>query len=354
LRTFLNTNMQGKARGEIRMRRTTTVREALFALLLSVAVLCLASAVTLGEAQAVAQDIQPKDVPILQKWAGEYPISELSRLPEGQRSSAGGYIGDRETFRAVWQAFEPGGNVPQVHFSTQVVVFCRNVHFYNRTSILKITLRDGVAEVLAAETMSAIPIKDKVCMALAVIPRAGIKFIQMGKERIPLEPRVSAAGPLNTTYTIENQEVKLTNGRSEEKTAPGAATKSRTTVFGQPVFGDLDSDGGNDAALILLRQPGGSGSFYYVAAALRDNGSWRGTNAVFLGDRITLQKVVILDGVIVVRYRDRRPGEAMTDPPSVGKTKALAVKEGRLENPNLSVPSSRSRCKQTAAENPVR
>jgi hypothetical protein len=336
------------------MKRPNPVRESLFMPLLSIAVSCLASVVLLSGVSVLAQEVQPRDIPILQKWEGEYPVSELSRLPGGQRSSAAGYIDDGETFRAVWQAFKPGENVPQVDFSTHVVVFSRNVHYYNRTSIFKVTLRDGVAEVLAAETMSAIPIEDKVCMALAVISKARIRFIQVGKERIPLEPKPSAAGPLNTTYTIENREVKLTNGRAEEETAPGAATKLKTMVCGQPVFGDLDGDGRKDAALILLRQPGGSGSFYYVAAALNEDGSWQGTNAVFLGDRITLKKVMIRDGVIVVKYADRRPEEAMTIPPSIGKTKALAVKEGRLEDANLSAPSSRSSYRLPAAGHPVR
>ncbi len=37
---------------------------------------------------------------------------------------------------------------------------------------------------LAMETMSAMPIEDKVAMALAVIPRAGVRFIASGNERI--------------------------------------------------------------------------------------------------------------------------------------------------------------------------
>jgi hypothetical protein len=171
---------------------------------LPVFVLCLASVVVLSRAQAMAQEVQPKDLPILQTWAGDYPVSELPRLPEGQLSSAVGYIGDAKTFGAVWHAFKPGENVPQVDFSTQLVVFYRNVVFYNRMSIFKITLRDGVAEVLAAETMSARPIEGRVGMAPAVIPREGVKFIQSGKERIPFDPKVSAADRFNATYTIEN------------------------------------------------------------------------------------------------------------------------------------------------------
>lgn len=298
--------------------------------LLQVFIFSMVFMVLLSGSPAMAERVQPRDLPIFQKWAGDYPVSALPRLPEGQRSSAVGFINNGGTFSAIWQAFKSGENIPRVDFGTQLVVFCRNVEFYNRTSILKVTLRDGVAEVLAAETMSARPIEDWVGMALAVIPREGVKFIQAGKEWIPLEPKASGVDPLEATYIIERQEVRLSQGRAEEEAAPGSATKIKTSVFGQPVFGDLDGDGKDDAALILLHQPGGSGSFYYAAAALNDSGSWRGTNAVFLGDRIAPQNVIIRDSVIVVNYADRRPGEPMTTPPSVGKSMVLAVKNERL------------------------
>lgn len=72
-----------------------------------------------------------------------------------------------------------------MNFGKNLVVFRRNVDFYNRTRIFKVTLRNG-ADVLAMETMSAIPIADKVAMAMAVIPRAGVKFLRAGPVRIPV------------------------------------------------------------------------------------------------------------------------------------------------------------------------
>jgi len=77
---------------------------------------------------------------------------------------------------------------PEVDFNRNFMVFSRNIDFYNRISIFKITLKDGVIEILAMETRSALPIEDKVVMAIAVIPRAGVKFIRAGKERIPITP----------------------------------------------------------------------------------------------------------------------------------------------------------------------
>ena len=78
--------------------------------------------------------------------------------------------------------------MPPVDFDRQFVLFVRNVQFYNRTTIGKVTLKDGAVEVLAMETLSALPIEDKVDMALAVIPRAGVRFIQTGAEKIPVGP----------------------------------------------------------------------------------------------------------------------------------------------------------------------
>jgi hypothetical protein len=171
-----------------------------------------------------AQPGQAKDLPIVQQWSGDYPVSALNRLPEGQRESRVGYLGEGAAFNDVWQAFKPSEKAPEVDFSTHLVLFCRNVEFYNRTSIAKVTLMDGVAEVIAIETLSAIPIEDKVAMALAVIPREGLRFIQAGEERIPVAAKESAADPVNCTYIIEGQRVRLVNGRSEGNAVPGSAT----------------------------------------------------------------------------------------------------------------------------------
>jgi hypothetical protein len=136
-----------------------------------------------------AQQGEAKDLSIVQQWNGDYPVSALNRLPEGQRELHVGYLGDAATFKRVWQVFKPGEKVPEVDFGKHLVLFSRNVVFYNRTSIAKVSLTDGVAEVIAIETLSAMPIEDRVSMALAVVPREGVKFIRVGEERIPVTTR---------------------------------------------------------------------------------------------------------------------------------------------------------------------
>jgi hypothetical protein len=276
-----------------------------------------------------------KEAKILLSWQGDYPVVQFDLLPDNQREQAVGFISDAKTFEGVWKAFKPGEDVPQIDFKANLVLFARNTHFYNRISIGKVNLKNGIAEVLAMETMSALPIEDKAAMSLAVIPRVGVKFIRVGQSRIPVPDvgetqETSATDPLQASYRIEKQEVRLIDGQAEAEAAPGSATKIKTSVFGQPVFGDLNRDGNEDAALLLVHQPGGSGTFYYVAAALNANGGFRGTNAVLLGDRIVPQTIEIRDGVVIANYADRRTEESMSTPPSVGMSKYLVVKAGEL------------------------
>jgi hypothetical protein len=149
------------------------------------AVVSLAFLLGLTAAPGWAED----QIPILQMWTGDYPVSQLKRLPEGQRETPVGCIGDGETFAAVWEVWKPGEKIPEVDFDAHLVVFSRNVAFYNRTSIAKATLRDGILEVLAVETRSSMQVEDKVAMALAVLSRKGVQSIRSGEGRIPVPSR---------------------------------------------------------------------------------------------------------------------------------------------------------------------
>jgi hypothetical protein len=130
----------------------------------------------------------PIEIPLLENWSGDYPVTELARLPEGQQEFATGYIGDAITFIPVWRAFMPEEILPAVDFSENIVVFSRNVQFYNRISILKVMLQSGTVKIIAMETMSAMPMKEKAAMAMAVIPREGIMNIHAGTETIQVMP----------------------------------------------------------------------------------------------------------------------------------------------------------------------
>ena len=130
-----------------------------------------------------------RELSLLQKWSGDYPVFQLSRLPEGQYMNRVGFIENAVTFNQIWQAFKPGEEVPAIDFNADIVVYTRNVDFYNPLSIVKVLLTDGIAEIVSKETMSARPIGDQVAMALAVIPRPQVRFIQLSSKLLAVPQR---------------------------------------------------------------------------------------------------------------------------------------------------------------------
>jgi len=123
---------------------------------------------------------------ILQSWQGDYPTAQLDLLPENQRKNSVGFISKAEIFKAVWNAFKPEEAVPHIDFNTNIVLFVKNTQFYNRIRIGKVNATNGVAKVLAMETMSAMPIEDKVAMSMVVIAKHGITAIKSGDKIIQI------------------------------------------------------------------------------------------------------------------------------------------------------------------------
>lgn len=110
----------------------------------------------------------------------------LDRLPEGQTDVGIGYIGKQAVFANIWKAFKPQEPVPEMDFSKNLVVYTRNIKFYNRQSIFNVTLKGDTIAIMAMATQSALPLEEHAAMAMAAIPRKGIKYIQTGNEHIPV------------------------------------------------------------------------------------------------------------------------------------------------------------------------
>ena len=124
---------------------------------------------------------------ILQSWQGDYPVDQLTALPENANQPGIGYIADPKMFGKVWAVFNPEESAPHIDFKENLVIFVRNIHYYNRIQIGKIKLEKGIAEVLAMETLSARPIEDVVAISMAVVSRRGITGIQAGEGVIKVE-----------------------------------------------------------------------------------------------------------------------------------------------------------------------
>ena len=135
----------------------------------------------------------------------------------------------------------------------------------------------------------------------------------------------------NSEYVIDGKSVVLKEGQTEKPAAPGSATIATTRILDATTTGDLNGDRRDDVLVLLVQNAGGSGSFYYVAAALRTEEGYRGTNGILIGDRIAPQATEIRDGTIVVNYKERYPWESFAVPPSVSRSRYFVVETDELK-----------------------
>lgn len=135
----------------------------------------------------------------------------------------------------------------------------------------------------------------------------------------------------NATYRIDGQLVILKDGVAEVAAAPGSASKIITRYFGNEAKTDLNGDGKEDVVFLLTQETGGSGTFFYVVAAVQVSGGYEGSTAYFLGDRIAPQTTEIQNGIIFVNYAERAPTDPMSAAPSVGKSLRLTFNSQTME-----------------------
>ncbi len=135
--------------------------------------------------------------------------------------------------------------------------------------------------------------------------------------------------PLNITYNIDDENITLRNGVSSNNIENSSA-KIETRIFGKPVEADINDDGKLDSTFFISQETGGTGIFFYIVGAIRESNGYKGTKAIFLGDRISPQNINIDKGIISANYVIRGDDEPMTVEPSIGITKYLVYKNGEL------------------------
>lgn len=129
--------------------------------------------------------------------------------------------------------------------------------------------------------------------------------------------------PKNSTYVIEGEQCTLVNG-------VGLVQGGEVRYFGNELRLDVDGDNKEDTAFIVTVNGQGSGTFYYLVVALNEDGGYRGTNGILLGDRITPQTTEFKNGEIVVNYADRKLEEPITKKPSIGVSRYFKVTDNIL------------------------
>lgn len=135
----------------------------------------------------------------------------------------------------------------------------------------------------------------------------------------------------NTHYDSQwpaNRRAKLRNGAYHEKYTFGSS--DLTIWLSQKVaFGDLNGDGAGDAAVVLIADPGGSGTFFDLAVVLNEGGQPRHVASTPLGDRVRIESLAIRDRQIHVEMFVRDVGDPK-DNPTKRVTRVFTFQTGRL------------------------
>lgn len=120
----------------------------------------------------------------------------------------------------------------------------------------------------------------------------------------------------NMTYKIDvtaSGEAPLTDGEYREQAAPGSATETAVLLTEHVAYGTL-STGEPAAAVILVADPGGSGTFYYLAVVTLQDGEPTNVATTLLGDRVQINSLSITDGQIVVDMVTQGPDDPFCCP----------------------------------------
>ncbi len=102
----------------------------------------------------------------------------------------------------------------------------------------------------------------------------------------------------NITYNVEHAgsgSAQLVNGEYHEPAGEAVVKFSDLSVLG-----DLNGDRIGDAAVILVSESDGSGTFVDLAAVVDQNGSPVNVATAFLGDQVKIEAMAIKSGEIMV------------------------------------------------------
>jgi hypothetical protein len=136
--------------------------------------------------------------------------------------------------------------------------------------------------------------------------------------------QTSKPNPANATFVLDDEEITLSNGKK-------ITENDETNLLDLSAYGDINGDKKEDTAVLVTRSGGGSGLFIYVAAYVSNATSYKGTNGIYLGDRIVPESILInSSGVITVNYLDRSLDEPFAAEPTIAKSKQFVFKSGEL------------------------
>jgi hypothetical protein len=133
----------------------------------------------------------------------------------------------------------------------------------------------------------------------------------------------------NMTYIYNDMPVTLENGIFQEKPDETAATFITNLSVYKTAFGDLTNDGLDDAAVILVDDPGGSGTFLSLYSVIDQGSALTSTAGSGLGDRTKIEKLWIENGQVMLDVIRHGPDDPMCCPTEAA-TLVYVVQNGNL------------------------
>jgi hypothetical protein len=121
--------------------------------------------------------------------------------------------------------------------------------------------------------------------------------------------------------------VQLVDGKFCENQSDGSSINLE--LDDNAAFGDINNDGIEDAALLLVESMGGTGAFVSLTTMISGQNGYVQSNSILIDDRPLIHSLSILDGEIILNVNVHGINDPMVDP-TVNMTKSF-----RLFNENL-------------------
>jgi len=140
----------------------------------------------------------------------------------------------------------------------------------------------------------------------ALMTGCGPKETAEPKEGLTLQ---DARGAEYTSEWFESGRVGLSDGEYVD-----ADRRLRIRLTDHYAFGDLDGDGSDDVAVVLVTDPGGSGTFFDLAVLSERGGDPINVASTALGDRVDLRSLTVENGRITADMVTHGPNDPMCCP----------------------------------------
>lgn len=122
--------------------------------------------------------------------------------------------------------------------------------------------------------------------------------------------------------------VQLTNGQYTENQSDGSVLL--VTLFDTIAFGDLNKDGVEDAAFLIIESMGGTGQFYSLSSMLSSSQGFTQSNSIFIDDRAIIHSLGIAERQVILNANVHDINDPMVNP-TLNMTKAFQLFNDKLD-----------------------